>query len=214
MSKEKPRQLAFIDDSGDLGLTFKKGSSSHFVLTLILFDRKEEAERVSRAIEDFKKREGFPEKVELKFTKSNKRIRKSFLEKIRKFKFVIYGLHVSKELFIEKESLHESLSYKVLVKDLIRRIISDEYDLNIKIDGYGSRQFERTFVSYLKEESKRINSQTRITLVDSKNDVLIQLADMVAGAIRISFDNERKDGLIYRDIMKSKIIAIWDFVPK
>lgn len=51
----------------------------------------------------------------------------------------------------------------------------------------------------------------KFKFVDSKIDILIQLADMVSGAIYKSYYPEKKDAFIYRNILKSRIKNIWEF---
>ncbi len=42
--------LIFIDDSGDTGIKFDRGSSRFFVISLLIFDDNLEAEKMSVAI--------------------------------------------------------------------------------------------------------------------------------------------------------------------
>jgi len=42
-------------------------------------------------------------------------------------------------------------------------------------------------------------------------DVLIQLADMIAGAINRSYNTEVNDQDIYKEIIKKRIEDIWEF---
>ena len=46
---------------------------------------------------------------------------------------------------------------------------------------------------------------------DSKKDVLIQLADMVAGSLRRDFEHNTNDWNVYRKIIKNKEEDIWEF---
>jgi hypothetical protein len=47
--------------------------------------------------------------------------------------------------------------------------------------------------------------------VDSKNNVLIQLADMVAGTLRRHAEEEKKDAIEYRTILQKRIEDVWNF---
>lgn len=46
---------------------------------------------------------------------------------------------------------------------------------------------------------------------DSKKDVLIQLADMIAGSLRRNFEHNTNDWGIYRKIIKNREEDIWEF---
>ena len=52
-----------------------------------------------------------------------------------------------------------------------------------------------------------------LKFVDSKENVLIQLADMVAGSERRYFECKsiKNDAEVYRDIIKKKIDDEWEF---
>lgn len=83
----------------------------------------------------------------------------------------------------------------------------------IRIDGSGNRIFRRNFVSYLR---KQLNStQTRIIndckLLDSKQNVLIQLADMVAGSIYRSYQTDKIGHGQYKKIIEKNIEDEWNF---
>ena len=83
----------------------------------------------------------------------------------------------------------------------------------VRIDGSGDRVFRQKFLTYLRQQ---LNSQQRqimknCRLVNSKTDVLIQMADMIAGAIRRSYDADRTDSGIYKKIIEGKIQDEWQF---
>ena len=46
---------------------------------------------------------------------------------------------------------------------------------------------------------------------NSQGDVLIQMADMIAGSLRRNFDHNTQDFNVYRKIIKSKEKDIWEF---
>jgi hypothetical protein len=48
-------------------------------------------------------------------------------------------------------------------------------------------------------------------LVDSKSDELIQMADMIAGCIRRSYDTSKSDANVYKDSIKKHIEDEWLF---
>lgn len=50
-----------------------------------------------------------------------------------------------------------------------------------------------------------------IKLVDSKSNVLIQMADMLAGTIKRYKENEKEDAKEYWQIIRKKVENCWDF---
>ena len=50
-----------------------------------------------------------------------------------------------------------------------------------------------------------------LKFVDSKESVLIQLADMVAGSIHRSYQKDKYDSKIYKEVIKRRIEDEWVF---
>jgi len=80
------------------------------------------------------------------------------------------------------------------------------------MDGQGEKRFRREFLAYIRRELNHPNKKiiSHLEFVDSKKNVLIQLADMVAGAIYRSFGN-KSDANIYRKIIKKREEDVWIF---
>ena len=73
--------------------------------------------------------------------------------------------------------------------------------------------FRRNLTTYLRRE---LNQREKVVmknlrLVDSRSNVLIQMADMIAGALRRSYDKRRKTDLIYKELIKANIEDCWIF---
>ena len=64
--------LVFIDDSGDPGFNFKKGSSRFFIIAAVIFNDELEAEKTAVSIKELRRKLNFPDDVEFKFNKSRK----------------------------------------------------------------------------------------------------------------------------------------------
>jgi hypothetical protein len=86
----------------------------------------------------------------------------------------------------------------------------------VVIDGSGSREFRRELGTYLR---KRINDQKgdsrfigKIKLQDSHSNNLLQLADMVCGAVARSY-NQKEDAETYRRLIAHREIYV-QFWPK
>ena len=83
------------------------------------------------------------------------------------------------------------------------------------MDGHEDREFRRELQAYLRRqlhvsrEGEPILEDVRI--VDSKNTVLIQLADMVAGTLRRHVEQEMNDAIEYRTMIHKRIEDVWNF---
>lgn len=216
MKKETLKALVFIDESGDAGFKIEKGSSVYFIISAVIFTDSLEAEKMAVAIKEMRRKEGFSDNVEFKFNKSKRRVREIFFETIKPFNFKIRYLIVDKRKIKSEELKNNKNSfYSFLIKMLLEHSNNTILNARIKIDGSGDRIFRRNFSVYLR---KHLNCKDKkimqnLKFVDSKENVLIQLADMVAGSERRYFEykNTKNDAEIYRNIIKKKIDDEWEF---
>lgn len=206
--------LVFIDDSGDPGFKLDKGSTSHFVIAMIIFDDELEAEKTAVAIKELKRKLGFGDNVEFRFFKNSKNVRLNFFEAINKFNFRIRCLVVDKSIIRSEELKNNKNSfYAYFIKEVLKNSNSTILNAKVRMDGSGDRIFRRNFFTYLRRElnseEKKIMHNCR--MVDSKSNVLVQLADMVAGSINRAENKGKRDSKIYLDIIKKHIEDKWDF---
>ncbi|MCX6713503.1 MAG: DUF3800 domain-containing protein, partial [Candidatus Vogelbacteria bacterium] len=198
---------------GDPGFKFEKGSSRYFVISLVIFDDDLEAEKTALEIKKLKRELGFPDDSEFKFSKSRNDVKKLFLETVSCFKFRIRCLTIDKKLIHSHElQTNKNSFYGYAIKQVLKYSNDSIFDARIKIDGSGDRIFRKNFLAYLR---KNLNSKGKIViknckLVDSRGNVLIQLADMIAGAIRRACEGKKED-VCYKNIIKKRLEDEWFF---
>lgn len=204
--------LVLIDESGDAGFKLVRGSSSHFVVAMVVFDDFDEAERAGAAIDALRTRLRI--KTEFKFSKSHDDIKDAFFDCVCGHCFRVRALVVDKSI-IYRESLREckDLFYNYFVQMLLRHDHGALQGARIKIDGSGGRRFKNELNAYLRQQlhAGQIRS---IRFAESHRDNLIQLADMVAGAILRSYrGNDRKDATRWRQMLtrSGRMEDVWDF---
>lgn len=206
--------LVFIDDSGDAGFKLGKGSSEFFVISAVIFDDNLEVEKTAVAIKQFRRELGFSDRVEFKFNGSRREIRKKFLDTVNKFDFRIRSLVIDKKIIRSAELKNNKYSfYGYAIKTLLKYSNNSILEASIKIDGSGDRAFRKTFLTYLRKElnSAHVKIVKNCKLVDSRSNMLVQLADMVAGSVRRSYDESKKDHQEYKNIIKKHIEDEWKF---
>lgn len=204
---KKTGQLIFIDDSGDPG--FKGTTSANFVMASAVFIRPEVATELNRHISDFRKSLGWQDEAEFKFRKTNKQIIKQLLSEICKYDFRVYAVYVDKSScermlpVFDREKL-----YNWTIKELLSIIPMNE--AYVKIDGRSSKEHKLRVVSYLRREINTAQQHKikKIKTEDSTKDNLIQLADLVAGSINRSMQQNKTDAQEYLTILKKKIATI------
>lgn len=202
--------LVLIDESGDAGFKLARGSTPHFVVAMVIFDDFKEAERTSAIIEAA--RISLRIKPEFKFNKCSSQVKDGFFEAIESCKFSVQALVVDKSK-IYSDNLRENKEhfYGFFVKSLLQHDNNALVGAKVKIDGSGDREFKRELAAYLKRESA-IGKIVDVKFAESHRNSLIQLADMVVGAIARSYrEGARNEHDRWRKMLGSKIKNIWDF---
>lgn len=206
--------LVFIDDSGDPGFKLEKGSSEYFVIAMVCFKDDLEAERTALAIKELRRGLGFSDNTEFRFFKTRTEIKIKFLHTINKFNFNVRCLVVEKKvIYSPKLRTNKNSFYSYFIKEALKHNGGSILNAKIKIDGSGDRIFRKSFLNYLKRElnDNEVKVMQKCKLVDSKDDVLIQMADMVAGSINRSYNLSKSDRSIYKGIIKKHITDEWPF---
>ena len=206
--------LIFIDDSGDPGFKLNKGSTSHFIIAMVIFDDELEAEKTAVAIKELKRNLKFSEDVEFRFFKNSQHIRVKFLKAVRNFKFRIRCLIVDKSIIYSDELKNNKNSfYAYFIKEVLKHSDNAIMDAKLRLDGSGDRIFRKNFFIYLRRElnSSEKKIMRNCKMVDSKGNVLVQMADMVAGSLNRAENKNKKDCQIYKKIIKNHIENEWRF---
>ena len=206
--------IVFIDESGDTGFSLTRGSSKVFVIVCVLFVDELEVERVAVAIKELRRKLKFSDKTEFKFSGSRKKVRLAFLKTVKPFSFKIRSLVVQKELIRSDQLKKDKNSfYSYFIKMALKHSRGTIFNAKIRIDGSGDRVFRRNFLTYLRKE---LNTGDRkvmknVRLVNSKSNVMVQMADMLAGTIRRYKEGEKEDAKEYWNIIKNKVEDCWEF---
>lgn len=97
--------------------------------------------------------------------------------------------------------------YNYAISKVLARSNGTIENANIRIDGKGGREYKNAMRTYLRNQanSRDVAVIKDVKFVDSKGDQLIQLADMVAGCVRRSFDESRSDSQDF----KRAIAPMW-----
>jgi len=158
-----------------------------FVLTLVIFNDRLEAARADLGISDLRISLDKNARFEFKFNKMKDADCRFFLENVSQYGFVFYAMVINKAA-LHAESLSYSESFYEYVcslafenaRHLLERAV-------VVIDGSGSREFKQQLQTYLKrkinDESAAIPCIHKVKIEDSKTNNLLQLADMICGAV-------------------------------
>jgi hypothetical protein len=202
--------FVFLDESGDPGFKIKSGSSPIFCLAGVVFRDTEAMLDTERAMKDLKRNLGLKNSHEFHFNHATPQIRKHFCETISTLPFGVRALVVDKNVIYEDSIMRRSPEYfyNFITRMLIEHNFSSVPGARIRIDGNTNRPL-KTYIQ--KNLNKDRNIVQDIRFKDSKITPLIQLADMVVGAIARSYKPEKRDHLELRRILKPRIEDIWEF---
>lgn len=206
--------LIFIDDSGDPGFKIEKGSSPVFVIACVIFDDELEAEKTAVAIKELRRKLKKSDNFEFKFNKANREFRLKFLEHISRFKFRFRAI-VFEKTKIKSDELKTSKQsfYNYAIKMVLKHNFGTIKEAKIRLDGHGDRIYKREVIRYLRKELNNRENRIfqKLQFVDSKSNVLIQLADMIAGAIHRKYEIEKTDSKMYFNVIKKQKEDLWEF---
>lgn len=205
--------LVFVDDSGDPGFRVDKGSTPVFVIALVIFDDVLDAEKTSLAIKELRRELRASDKFEFKFSKTDKRFRKAFIERIKDFNFRVRAIIVEKhKIYSPYLTSNKESFYNHIIMQVLKHHGGTITNAKLKFDKRGERNIRNELRSYLSRELDNRNNRIfqDLKFVDSKQNTLIQLADMVAGSISTSFSGKYPE---YLESLKlsGRIEDLWSF---
>ena len=204
------QQYVFIDDSGDPGFRFNKGSTRYFVIVSVIFEDAIDTEFAGVSIKKLKRDLGWKPEHEFKFNKNTYAQRIALLKAARKYDFKIRAVVVDK-MKLSKRPKTDDAFYRFIIREMLSRN-SGLKNANIYIDGSAGKDYRNRAAGYLRH---RLNESGRkmsaLKFVNSKNDTLIQLADVVAGSLRRRYDAQKTDKMDYYNTIKTKIEDIWEY---
>ena len=193
------KQILIIDESGDAGLSGKIGASKYITFGVVFFESMIDAENAEKRLLLLKGEMGI--KDEFKFSKLSHNKREKFLKNAIKSDFYFFYVTIDKEYIQKVGDFDETSFYKyscslgfLLAKPYLENAV-------VIIDGSGSKQFQINFKQYISNQMEGKISKFKIQ--DSKKNILIQLADMVAGAVA-KRTSTKPDCDYYYDIIKHR----------
>lgn len=184
-------------------MQFDKGSSHHFVMSLILFADEEHASRVDRRIAALRQELGLPSRYEFKFTSMNRERRLQFLDTCASYEFSYYTAIVEKRRlnvseFPDRESLY------IYTADRVVGIAGSNLQAaKIVVDRLGGRGLRAGLDRELRRKVCESGGGVRdVVMQDSSRQNLLQLADMIVGAMARTLGDTGDAHAYYRAIKR------------
>lgn len=198
-----PGQLVFIDESGDPG--FKTNSSQNFAFALIIFEEDKAAEETEAIINHAAILA--KHRSEFKYSKTCNQVKDVFFKEIAKCSFRAKILYVNKMLVTSSElRSNANKFYNFFLKQVL--VHANLTNASVKLDGKKDT-VKAELVSYIRTQAK--STVAKIKYEDSKNNRLIQLADMIVGlAIHACSPTATEEQKNWLKTIKRKL-NIWKF---
>ncbi len=201
--------LIFFDESGDSGMKQKPGSSLFFVVTAILFEEHEEAEKCEQAICSLRERLHLHEQFEFHFNGCSNEMRREFLSEVAGCSFFYHSVVLNKAKLWGRGFQDKNSFYKYALGLVFENAKKDLVQAKVVIDRCGNREFRDQLGRYLK---RRMNTEAhlikKVAMEASHSNDLLQLADMVCGAVARSFNMQKTDRFVFRKIVKHRELRV------
>ena len=205
--------IGFLDESGDAGFQFHRHSSRYFVVTLVLFESEEEAGKVGARITALKAEIGKPAR-EFHFTNTDDRTRQAFFEAIRGYDFTVLAA------VCDKSKLSGGVKPEEFLLTAFGAVLEGAREAgllraaSLKYDEAGTRAFGKKFASSLLAKINGPDTGKYVTRLEpqgSRGNDLIQMADMVCGAIARPYNKPQRKELNHLATIKHRVNSVLEW---
>lgn len=205
--------LVFIDESGDTGLKIGQGSTKFFGIFMVVFYDHDEALACEQRIKLLRRELRHEEQFEFHFHSNSDRVRAAFLRAVLPYEFFYYGIVINKEKLFGEGFKNKESFYKYACGLLFENAKDKLKEATVVIDDSGRELFKYQLASYLKRRINRHDHTCikKVKMQDSKRNDLLQLADMVAGAVNRDLASQKSGRHSFRKIIKPReiYVQIW-----
>lgn len=210
-------KYAYVDEFGAFGYNFEsEGCSTHFIITAIIVDE-DDVSTVKQNVEIIRNKY-FPN-GEIKSSRIGKDHRKriSILNELKVLPFKIFALVCDKRKIFEQSGLRFKPSFYKFINNLAYQELRTSFsNLVITADEVGENDYLQSFAKYIREREVPLSlfDQSLFRFESSKDNLIIQVADIIAGSLAYNYDEHKKEkanGNNYISILSSKILMIKEF---
>lgn len=209
---------AFVDESGDPNLNFEKdGVSTWYILCSIMVSDEKVAE-LRDQVEALRKKHFQTGEMKSSGLSSNQKRWSALLRDLAPIDFGFCALLIDKREIDRSSGLQFKKSFiKNIHKRLYEKIFLAHPNLSVRADKQGREPFQNGFKEYLeKTHGPTLFDRRNFDFVDSKAEVLVQLADIVCGCLARTYADDKRAGnkLFQALLQKSQLLEFWPPRPQ
>ncbi|MBV6400387.1 MAG: hypothetical protein CNIPEHKO_00672 [Anaerolineales bacterium] len=196
------------DEAGDASLNFEKGASRYFVVALV---GTQDADGLRSVLENLRTREHYAKGFEFHFNAlTTKKLREKTLSALQTANFKAWALIVDKTTIPEPLRILDGMDfYLYLVTELIDRIpIKVREKGTLILDEVGSANVALVKLKRMLKVRGIQHGFSRVFFRRSRSEDLIQVADLVAGAI---LRRDTKNDSEAVDYIRDKLVEVFEY---
>lgn len=197
-------------------MKFGQGSTRYLVIAACVFARPEDIQHAATSIAGCRDRNR--QTREFKYAKTKDSVKTCFFECTKSVPFHIRAIVIDKTQIRSphlREKPGDLKSYAI--HQLLTHTFGTVKDAKIVVDGQDTRSFGMTDSAYFMRQvnGKRPGTIRGVEFADSRANVMVQLADMAAGAVHRAVRLDDKQDSRHLDIFRAKTYqprgSIWHF---
>jgi hypothetical protein len=176
------RYAAYIDESGNHDLATEKSGASDYFLVLAVIIRQDDVAALEASVEKIRAKFFGPGEIKSSNVKDERRIR--IINELQPLNFKFYAVAIEKSKVNKDSGLtHKKTFIKFTNGLLYKALFQHLIDLKVYADGHGDQKFIKSFEEYIEENHMPdlFTQKSSIEIVDSKDQILVQLADFLVG---------------------------------
>lgn len=203
--------LVFLDESGDSGMKQKPGSSEFFVVTIVIFEENNEATACEGHIAAVRVELGLHEHFEFHFNSCSDKFREVFLRGVSPCGFFYHSFVLNKAKLWGQGFQNKDSFYKYTTSLVFENAKPHLREAKVVIDKCGNRDFRKQLAKYLKNKINKSDCGSlirNVSMEPSHANSLLQLADMVCGAVARSFNRGKENRMQFRRIIRHREMRV------
>lgn len=195
--------LAFIDETGDP--RFNEGASFYLEFSAVLIESINETD-IILSLNAIKKKLNLPEFKSNRIRNEKRRIQ--ILNEIKDIDFKFINLVIDKSQVYGDWKNYPSIFYKYTQKILNSELHRLYTDRSVTIDKFGNENYQNSLKEYLENSLQLTLFESTIDIGSAKDNILIQLADFIAGTHRKLNNGDFENTKLISELLEVKELHI------